>query len=94
MFPGQDYCNEKKVALTKTDDHTYNTLDREKDVRMPFHDTAVCIEGDTATDLAHHFVLLWNHAKLDKHGKKGKMVSITTHTKTRGLFRKVFKQVK
>lgn len=35
---------------------------------MPFHDIAVMIEGDTANDLAHHFVQLWNHAKLNNHG--------------------------
>lgn len=80
--------------MNKTEDHIFCTLDRDKEVRMPFHDTAVCIEGDTAIDLSHHFVHLWNNAILDKHGKEGKVKSITTHTKSRGLFRKVFKKMK
>jgi phospholipase D1/2 len=93
FFPGNDYCNEKYKPMNKTEDHTFCTLDREREVRMPFHDTAVCIEGDTATDLSHHFVHLWNNAKLDKHGKRKKVNSITTHTKYRGLFRRVFKKM-
>lgn len=56
LFPGNDFCNERNVPITKPEDHTESSLNREKDVRMPFHDTAVCIEGDTANDLAHHFV--------------------------------------
>ena len=57
---------------------------------MPFHDTAVCIEGDAANDLAHHFVQLWNHAKLDKHGTQHKgLASITTHSKV-GTLKKFF----
>lgn len=66
LFPGNDYCNEKQKPMANCDDYTYCTLDRGSEVRMPFHDTAVCIEGDVAQDFSHHFVQLWNNAKLDK----------------------------
>jgi phosphatidylserine/phosphatidylglycerophosphate/cardiolipin synthase-like enzyme len=60
---------------------------------MPFHDVAVCIEGESVIDLCHHFVHYWNNTKLDKHGKKAKLASITTHAKYEGIFRKVFKKM-
>jgi phosphatidylserine/phosphatidylglycerophosphate/cardiolipin synthase-like enzyme len=40
---------------------------------MPWHDVAVCIEGETATDFGRHFVQLWNNAKLDKLGAGNKL---------------------
>ena len=79
--------------MTNTEDHTFCTLDRQTETRMPFHDTAICIEGDTAMDLSHHFVHLWNNAMLDKHGKSQNLNSITTNAKNRGLFRNVFKKM-
>lgn len=94
FYPGNDYCNEKQKALTNTEDHTYCSLERQTEMRMPFHDTAVCIEGEAAKDIAHHFVHLWNNTKLDRHGKESTINSITTHTKNRGLFRKAFKKLK
>jgi len=36
---------------------------------MPFHDTGICIEGESVMDIAHHFVHLWNHVMLENHGK-------------------------
>jgi phosphatidylserine/phosphatidylglycerophosphate/cardiolipin synthase-like enzyme len=45
---------------------------------MPFHDTAVCIEGESAMDIGHHFVTLWNNAKINSHNKKSKLANITT----------------
>lgn len=95
LYPGNDYCNEKKKPMSHTEDPHFCSLDRPTEVRMPFHDTAVLVEGDVAQDLSHHFVQLWNNAKLDKHGKASKKVaSITTTTKSRSIFRKVFKKMK
>ena len=94
FYPGNDYCNEKKKAMINTEDHAFCTLDKQSEARMPFHDTGICIEGDTATDFAHHFVHLWNNAKLDRHGKTPLLTSITTHVKHRGIFRKGFKKLK
>lgn len=56
LFPGKDFCNERNVPITNPEEFDLDTLDRESQARMPFHDTAVCIEGETASDLAHHFV--------------------------------------
>ncbi len=82
LFPGKDYANERNVAFSKLEEPNESCLNRETDARMPFHDTAVCIEGDSANDLAHHFVQLWNHAKLDKHGaQNSNLGAITTNSK-------------
>ena len=55
---------------------------------MPWHDVGVIVEGETATDLAHHFVHLWNNAKLDKVGGRHKGLEHTIATKgtMRGMF--------
>jgi len=56
LYPGKDYANERRVAFTRLEFPLESCLEREKAPRMPFHDTAVCIEGESASDLAHHFV--------------------------------------
>ena len=62
---------------------------------MPFHDCAVCIEGDSVNDLAHHFVQLWNNAKLEKYGSRKKgLPPITTSSKPSVLQRMLSKITK
>lgn len=56
IFPGNDYSNEKLRVPVNCEDPTHNTLNREVEVRMPWHDIAVVVEGDTAMDIAHHYV--------------------------------------
>lgn len=58
---------------------------------MPFHDVAICLEGESAMDFSHHFVELWNNAKLDKLGARNKSYypSITTRDKVRGALSKM-----
>ena len=56
LFPGNDYSNEKLRMQLNTEDHTYDTLDRNTEVRMPWHDVSVCFEGESASDFGRHFV--------------------------------------
>ena len=56
LWPGKDFSNERSRGIERPEDIFDDLLDRERDPRMPFHDTAVCIEGDAAHDIAHHFV--------------------------------------
>ena len=39
---------------------------------MPWHDVHICIYGESAQDLARHFIEYWNHAKIDYEGTKNK----------------------
>lgn len=62
---------------------------------MPFHDTGVCLEGDVALDISHHFVHFWNNTMLEKHGKTYERISsITTKAKYEGLFRTAFRKLR
>lgn len=58
---------------------------------MPWHDVAVCFEGEAAMDFSHHFVELWNNAKLDKLGARNKSYypSITTKSKIKTGIKKM-----
>eukprot|EP00026_Physarum_polycephalum_P000889 Phypoly_transcript_00890.p1 GENE.Phypoly_transcript_00890~~Phypoly_transcript_00890.p1 ORF type:complete len:1080 (+),score=133.98 Phypoly_transcript_00890:582-3821(+) len=61
IFPGNDYNN---LILGGTEDGDPNTtkLDRSIQPRLPWHDTAVCVVGETAYDAATSFIQVWNHA--------------------------------
>ncbi|KAF4703487.1 hypothetical protein FOZ62_008334, partial [Perkinsus olseni] len=48
-------------------------LDRNSQPRMPWHDTSVQIVGPVVSDIARHFVQLWNHIKTDKHKQQDKV---------------------
>eukprot|EP00347_Sterkiella_histriomuscorum_P022020 403331965 len=90
LFPGKDYANERNVPIKNPEDIMQSVLNRDGDARMPFHDTGVFIEGDTANDLSHHFVQLWNNAKLNKHGPQISTMQVIT-TRGQKVFRDQFK---
>lgn len=48
------------------------SIDRNTQPRMPWHDVACVIYGESAQDLARHFIEYWNHAKIDYEGTKNK----------------------
>lgn len=69
LFPDDDYRNACLVptgrpALTSAKP-VKMALDRKRHVRMPWHDTAIRIEGTSARDVAFNFIQRWNHAKQD-----------------------------
>lgn len=51
---------------------------------MPWHDLHLMVEGESALDLARHFIEYWNHAKydLDKNKNKSNDRAILRPTKT------------
>ena len=59
---------------------------------MPWHDIGVVIEGDTAMDIAHHYVQLWNNAKLDQLGTGNKTgeTTLSTSGRFKGMISRVF----
>ena len=71
LFPGKDYENSYTKPFTKVKEWATDFLDRKSQPRMPWHDLHLFIHGDSAVDLARHFIEYWNHAKFDKeHSKK------------------------
>ena len=83
LFPGQDYFNERRANMENDDDYKKCSIDREKQVRMPWHDVGIRIEGEVTLDYSHHFVHLWNNAKIDKLGRRGKHLESSLTTKSR-----------
>jgi len=41
-----------------------DSLDRKSEPRLPWHDTACCVFGDPARDVASHFIQRFNFIKV------------------------------
>ena len=72
LFPGKDYSNSRIKDFLKVADYKEELIDRSTTPRMPWHDIHCFVEGETAQDLAFHFIEYWNHAKIDVEGTKNK----------------------
>ena len=44
--------------------HVLDNLDRTAEHRMPWHDIAVCLYGQSARDVARHFIQRFNFTKV------------------------------
>ena len=62
VWRGIDYCNYRISDLTQIHVHQVCSIDRQSQVRMPWHDIGVKIVGKSVNDLCRHFVQYWNHA--------------------------------
>ena len=71
-FPGIDYSNSRIKDFTDVTQYKTDSIDWMKTPWMPWHDVAVYIYGESASDLARHFIEYWNHAKIDFEGTKNK----------------------
>lgn len=71
-FPGLDYSNSRCCDFTNVAKYRNESINRNTQPRMPWHDVAVVIYGESAQDCARHFIEYWNHAKIDYEGTKNK----------------------
>jgi phosphatidylserine/phosphatidylglycerophosphate/cardiolipin synthase-like enzyme len=55
---------------------------------MPWHDVSIGIYGESAQDLARHFIEYWNHAKIDYEGTKNKKDGVLKPTATSSFYMK------
>lgn len=67
IFPGQDFNNNRIMDFQTVEDWDKNELVKTDYGRMPWHDVAMGVIGDSVYDIAEHFVLRWNHVKRDKY---------------------------
>jgi phospholipase D1/2 len=67
FFPGIDYNNERINAFTNVQSYQNSLIDRNNQVRMPWHDIAVKVLGEVVKDLTRHFIQYWNFAKFDNN---------------------------
>jgi phospholipase D1/2 len=73
---GIDYSNSRIADFADVKMHLKTCLDRNRQPRMPWHDIAVKAVGKVASDVALHFIELWNHVNTDITGnyRKDKII--------------------
>ncbi|CAF3929799.1 unnamed protein product [Rotaria sp. Silwood1] len=59
-FIGKDYSNAYQRDFTELEDYTTDSVARTLVPRMPWHDEALVVFGQTARDVARHFIQRWN----------------------------------
>ena len=65
---GIDYSNSRISDFSDVTKHEFTSLDRSCQPRMPWHDIALKAVGKVASDIALHFIELWNHVMTDITG--------------------------
>ena len=68
-FPFIDYSNARIADFTNVEDYLKESVPRENNVRMPWHDVHTRIIGPVVGDIARHFVERWNHDNFDNRNE-------------------------
>ncbi|CAD8151474.1 unnamed protein product [Paramecium pentaurelia] len=69
LWPQIDFSNSRVRDFFDVRNYE-QTLLKENEPRMPWHDIAIQIKGDSVIDLSRHFVQYWNHVMMTKQKKK------------------------
>ncbi|CAG9323177.1 unnamed protein product [Blepharisma stoltei] len=67
-WPGIDYSNVRISEYQDVDNWNRDLINRKTTPRMPWHDIALKVSGKAASDVALHFIELWNHVMTDITG--------------------------
>lgn len=69
LWPGRDYYNPELEGLSNqnVENPFVETLDRNKQPRMPWHDIHMRVGGEAARDVALNFIQRWNHHRDKKN---------------------------
>jgi phospholipase D1/2 len=65
FWNGIDYSNVRIADFSNVENYTADSLDRHEQPRMPWHDVGIKAVGKVASDVALHFIELWNHVMTD-----------------------------
>ena len=68
-FPFIDYSNARIADFMNVEDYLKESVPRDKNVRMPWHDVHTRIIGPVVGDIARHFVERWNHDNFDNRNE-------------------------
>ena len=63
LFPGIDYSNARIRDFEKVENYLKESCNREKEIRMPWHDVHSRLIGPVVADIARHFVERWNFSR-------------------------------
>ena len=61
---GKDYSNCYIKDFENVSEYSRDQFDRTQTHRMPWRDQGLAVFGESARDLARHFIQRWNHAKV------------------------------
>jgi hypothetical protein len=61
---GKDYCNTYREDIKECHEHAKDQFDRAEVPRMPWRDQGMVMVGESARDLARHFIQRWNYCKV------------------------------
>ena len=61
---GKDYSNSYVADFKDIHEYDKDQFDRDIVPRMPWRDEALVMFGESARDLARHFIQRWNHCKV------------------------------
>ncbi|CAF1500960.1 unnamed protein product [Rotaria sp. Silwood1] len=67
LFIGKDYSNVYEKDFETLEKYSEDFIDRKIVPRMPWHDEALVVFGQTARDVARHFIQRWNIHKCEKY---------------------------
>jgi phosphatidylserine/phosphatidylglycerophosphate/cardiolipin synthase-like enzyme len=81
LYPGKEYVNLNIHDFEEVDKPFKDQIDRYSVPRLPWHDVNAVIYGESARDLARHFIQRWNATKAEKF-RVGKMVSKKSYRTT------------
>ena len=62
---GKDYCNAYREDIKECHIHDKDQFERTEVPRMPWRDQGMVVVGESARDLARHFIQRWNHCKVE-----------------------------
>jgi phospholipase D1/2 len=68
FWTGIDYSNCRVADFTDVANWKRDSIDRHTIPRLPWHDIAMSVRGKAASDVALHFIELWNHVMTDITG--------------------------
>ena len=63
LFPGIDYSNARTRDFGELREYLTESVKRDKETRLPWHDVHCRIIGPVVPDIARHFVERWNFSK-------------------------------
>ena len=68
-FPFIDYSNARICDFMNVDNYLKESVSREENIRMPWHDVHTRLIGPVVGDIARHFVERWNHDNFENRNE-------------------------
>ena len=68
LWNGIDFHNSRIKGFENVVSFQDDELNRNTEVRMPWHDASLCVRGEAARDIGLHFIEYWNFVIVDEGG--------------------------